>query len=77
MRSSAAPGENGENSGSAASNAYSKEYIYSRGGANGANGTGSSAISSSSSNGTKRRSNAPPSLDHVLPENSMRYRLCV
>uniref|UniRef100_A0A7S3GR95 Uncharacterized protein n=1 Tax=Spumella elongata TaxID=89044 RepID=A0A7S3GR95_9STRA len=69
MRSSAAPGENGESAGSAVSNAYSKEYIYSRGGANGA---GSSALSSSSSNGTKKRSSAPPSLDHVLPENSMR-----
>lgn len=71
MRSSAASGEGGESSSSATSNAYSKEYIYSRGSVNGsANGVGTSAISSS--NGTKKRSNAPPSLDQVLPENSMR-----
>ena len=69
MRSSAAPGDNGESAGSAVSNAYSKEYIYSRGGANGA---GSSALSSSSGNGTNKRCSAPPSLDHILPENSMR-----
>ena len=69
MRSSAVLGDNGESAGSAVSNAYSKEYIYSRGGVNGA---GSSALSSSSSNGTKKTSSAPPSLDQMLPENSMR-----
>ncbi len=64
MRSSAALGE-----GDAPTNAYSKEYPYSRSLAN-----GTSAMGSSSSGGTtKKRSGAAPSLEHVLPENSMRY----
>ena len=63
MRSSAAPGES-----DAPTNAYSKEYPYSRSLAN-----GTSALGSSSSGTAKKRNGAAPSLEHVLPENSMRY----
>lgn len=68
MRSTAGPGEAGEGG---ATNAYSREYPYSRSLVNGANGASNGAGSSSGTT-VKKRSAAAPSLDHVLPENSMR-----
>ena len=71
LRSTAGPGEAGEGG---ATNAYSREYPYSRSLVNGnGNGNGTSNGAGSSSGTTvKKRSAAAPSLDHVLPENSMR-----
>lgn len=73
LRSSAPAGEGAENGTSG--NAYSRDYQYGRSGgaANGVSGAGANAGSSSSGGARKRTTASAPSLDFLLPENSMRY----
>lgn len=78
LRSSAPAGSEGlAENGTSSGNAYGREYPYSRsggaGGTNGAAGAGGAAGSSSGNGGTRKRTAASaPSLDFLLPENSMR-----